>query len=1000
MTHTIIFEEPAHHGLWVSKASSSASSRTLTHVSRSTHDTSIAISKTFAHSDITQSQLAELQPFLGAYVDKHSKGDEHASSRIQEELRSVYKAHVQTDTRKLGPFMTTLKALRPSMVNSKDATEWFDTAVKAFVEQLGSRKDSIQDAQDFVVGAMLYDEEAPDAKEKAAMSASMTHKLLEEYISRTQLLASGSETTSFRVQNQAQQQLQAMLLAFGRKQPKDLFHALDHFLLLPATRFQALHLLSAWLQQQQAHLDLVVHTPVVEHLLKCLMNDRSTAVVSVALQCLIMLMPHIPATVSTQLPRLFLIYSRCLCWEKFSASSSKAQKDHVTDSRVRRGSESGEEELFSIDPTWKLLDSVPGSSETSTPEILSYFTYLYGLYPLNFMSYIRKPRKYLKNIDFPGADDFDLDQAVIRSRTEQFQRAHLLHSSFFTTTVEEELSDNKWLKAEPSEVVSECLGLYVGSQFLPNLPGPPPAGKLPAPPVSPLVAESAKWQGMMTGVKTFDDDSPILGPVGKSPSLESSAMTTDASTVVDELSRPSTATSIPFRTAGTDAAYLQRELLSVRSELNFERYLKQQHVAAIGQLKRDRIKAVTMEAETATLINANKALQKKLGDSNKLNEKMQKETQSRKTHTRQSEDQLTAKIRSLRSGLSDQESLQASLVKATDDCNQLRQLLVESEARELRVQQELEYSGRHAEEVESLRVEIAESKKRLHMYQDRELQVFEKQAEHNLMQRELDTMRIMVANRDQEKETSKQAFQSKITELEARLALAESRGSANGSASEEELEARLADAQAKYLSIQRAYTRVTQELTELRIKYEDLVAATGMEPDGPGVAAFGATRLPPHSHGHGSSNGNYAHYGPQDLYQGPPVGQIYREPDVYMSRSYEQRGMPFAPNGQSFPPNRPMRPEAYEQKTMNTSPLSRSEGTSYHNSPIMSSEWERSQRGGGSNAGTSFSASKELIRDRSQSAFSLGSEDSSVIDKDMVQAKSEKRVYGRGKSTI
>ena len=121
---------------------------------------------------------------------------------------------------------------------------------------------------------------------------------------------------------------------------------------------------------------------------------------------------------------------------------------------------------------------------------MTYFTYLYGLYPLNFVSYIRKPRRYLKNVDFPSSDAFDLDQTVIRSRTDQFRQMHLLHPNFYNMTVEEELIDPKWPKMDPADVVGECQALCVYNKPMFSAlasPTPPPTAKLPdVPPVPPL----------------------------------------------------------------------------------------------------------------------------------------------------------------------------------------------------------------------------------------------------------------------------------------------------------------------------------------------------------------------------------------------------------------------------------------------------------------------------------------------------------------------------------
>lgn len=673
------------------------------------------------------------------------------------------------------------------------------------------------------------------------------------------------------------------------------------------------------------------------------MNDSATVVVSAALRCLIMLLPHIPATIAAQLPRLFLIYSRCLCWEKFSASSTKAQRDLVTDDRVRRGSDSdsADDAHDDEDPTWTSLHSLPNMPESAAPELLHYFTYLYGLYPVNFMTYVRKPRKYLKNIDFPGADEFDLDQAVIRNRTEQFQRVHLLHPNFFTTTIEEELTDNRWLKAEPSEVISECHSLYAGEQTpqtMPESPGPPPTTSLPSLPTLPP-------QGSASGPGATADserDSPTLLPVADDASINT--LTEETPTLQANKADDGSST---MTSPSTDVLYLQQELMLLRNELTFERYLKQQHVSAIGQLKRNHVKAVTIEAETATLINANRALQKKLGDASRFNEKMQKETQARRTHTKQSEEQLTAKIRSLKADLANQEALQRDFEQACKDCDQLRQLLVESEARELSKQEEIES--------------------------------FESKTESS---------KAALKHRDTKLELSRKSFEAKVAELEARLKYAESKATASSESSlpgvTAELQAMLADARLKLAHTKEKYAQLLDEYTDLKIKYDESVSGFSGNLDGGHAEPI----FPHESQRMFQQHMVHDH---QNYSPNQPVRQAYYTAD----QGFERMQNPST--GSSYPPARPMRPDVYQQQQQmfNATPMSRSEGAS-----ISSGSFQHPAARGAARSNYSSDydlGPPEMVRESSKSAFSFNSDDRrSSKGEEKIKPKSDMRVYGRG----
>lgn len=852
-------------------------------MSGSSSDTISFLNKTFSRHDLTHDALAQLRLVLGQFVERHSDTDELPSSRVQEELRRICNDSLGTEASKLEAFILALTMLEPYLSRTGNLLSWFELVISTMLDAEGTKKDLFKQTEDFVLTSVAFDKDATDASRRSSTSKILISKLIQEFLKRTKALSDGIVATTVRAQNRSQQELQALVVQVGRRHPQELFSSLEEPLLNPTTRFHALELLSAWLKQQHPHLHVVAETSVVDILLKCLMNDRSTMMISIALQCLLMLLPHIPATVASQLPRLFLIYSRCLCWEKFSASSSMAQRNIVTDDTAKDESDDEHDQLFSIDPSWQVVISVPDVTDSPAPELLSYFTYLYGLYPLNFTNYIRKPRKYLKQIDFPGAEDFDLDQNIIRSRTEQYQSAHLLHSNFFNITPEEELVDNRWLKAEPAEVVAECLGLYSGNYPFPPVSHSALDGTLPVLPASPT---SSQRPELRLAERKHSQDSGLLPQSPSSASL--------APSMESALSKPSTTA-----TLNNDTIFLQRELMVIRNELNFERHLKQQHAAAIGQLKRDRIKAVTVEAETATLINTNRTLVRKLTEATKFNEKLQKETQSRKTYAMQRDDQLNAKIRSLRSALVDQEALEASLSKAHADIEVLRQLVVESESRERRMTEQVASQAEATEELRQLRQQLQECR--------------EREAETSSggvrLERELEDSRALALDRQQEN----QRLKDQIADFQRRLSAIGVDGvnddidseHSKGTAMQHDLE----EARAKYDSIQRGWIKANRELQDSRNRYDDLLRALKSRRVGGILVSSHATQL--------------ADDKEDNLWSGPPVGGINDSLDGEVGEHRQGAKL----EG-SFPSNRPSRVEVLEQRIEDRGLLSRSEDSS------------------------------------------------------------------------
>ena len=232
---------------------------------------------------------------------------------------------------------------------------------------------------------------------------------------------------------------------------------LNDYILVNETRYETLRLLATFLEQQVPHLHIVQDTPIIDNLLRCLLIDKSTPVIASALAVLMMFMPHIPNVIALHLPQLFLVYSRVLCWDTTDISAG-IDKLPTTEEKSGEVSSSRNPELL-IDKTWQRVYTDEVHKVTEMPNEGVYFTLLYGLFPLNFTSFINKPRTYLKNASYPGQEDMDFGKPIMRSRSEMLRQSHFLHPNFLRTTIEEELTENRWTRMEASEVLLECLQL-------------------------------------------------------------------------------------------------------------------------------------------------------------------------------------------------------------------------------------------------------------------------------------------------------------------------------------------------------------------------------------------------------------------------------------------------------------------------------------------------------------------------------------------------------------
>lgn len=641
-------------------------------------------------------------------------------------------------------------------------------------------------------------------------------------------------------------------------------------------RLQVLGLLCSFVRLQGPHLYQILQTELLDHLLQCLENDTSTTVISLALTVLIMFMPHLCNSLASYLPRLFVVYTRVLCWDKFGVVRLEEMKFSGNKDNYSRASTplplAGGESCSS---SWQKLDSSFETATSTTPDVSDYFTFLYGLYPLNLMAFIREPYKFLERANHKDIDHLDIDEETIRQRTETYRQRHTLHPNFLNLTVETELSDqSRWMKVEPADVTAECIGLVNSSIPVGSAHDPRAKGAAPAAPTKPELPEALvptedipnesllsseavdddyasnyssdtparSWKGDITATHPNNNYTEVLGLFSRPPAghgahskdsphtIPRDSKTPDSPTIphtialgdeeerlqdmirlqenlranlhesmrndsthslpplpgpppsgpppgygsvtasprldayVHSLSQNTVPRSPALRPAASDTqgtiAFLQREVMLLKNDLNFERYLKQQHLSHIGHLQRKHIKEATAEAETQNLINTNKTLKAKLEEAKKAYTASRQEALKSKSQAKKWEAELNFKIRSLReeqkAWKNDEELTKQALQAAKAEADHLRKLLAENEAEGLRSRQKLQSISSEMEEVNKLRafVDHLSSKLAQHESRSEDLEMRKHSEEAALAQAERIKMRLQ--SQEQEAQKMKQ----------------------------------------------------------------------------------------------------------------------------------------------------------------------------------------------------------------------------------------------------
>ncbi|KAM0654586.1 hypothetical protein ACHAO3_000705 [Verticillium nonalfalfae] len=284
----------------------------------------------------------------------------------------------------------------------------------------------------------------------------------------------------------------------------------------------------------------------------------------------------------------------------------------------------------------------------------------------------------------------------------------------------------------------------------------------------------------------------------------------------------------------TQSAHLQRQVMLLQNDLNFERYLKQQHMAHIGELRRKQVREAASEAEAQHLILANRNLRNRLDDAKKAEMQIRKESERSRTLAKKWESDLSAKLRTLREESkktkTTEESLRRELLSAKQEGEKLRKIVCDAEVKELNSRQNMQSVEIEAAEISRLKAEVD----RLTM-SERDLQAkeVERQTAMNSAaesENRSEILDLKLASKERELEKTKKLCQSQIAALTMQLAEAqEGRRPRRTVAAGDDTtaEGTLAASRAKQAELQKQYTNLMRRFTVLQSQYEDGKLAVG-----------------------------------------------------------------------------------------------------------------------------------------------------------------------------
>ncbi|KAG6007632.1 hypothetical protein E4U21_005713 [Claviceps maximensis] len=855
---------------------------------------------------------------LSAFLRRREEYDDTAIDQLQENLSSIFDKRIRDNDEAAGPWIAIIRRLLPGLPMSEKILPWFD-AYKQILNEEQPNKCAVDEtvAALMELAALIDEWQVPFSADSA--SKPVICGLFDLWINRFYpALLDGSPTSEYN-----ERLVRISLSNLGRKRPKELLATVDDYLVHKTHRKSALRFLCDFIQGQPPHLHQILDTPLFSNLLICLQRDTSTTIVSAALTTLIMLLPHMPSSLVPHLPALLNIYGRLLFWDREHSRLTVAPDSENGSGGAVTGS------------GWEVATFETEVDDQIIAHLPRYFTILYGLYPLNFMDYIRKPQRYMRHANASHLNDLEVQPTEMRHRSERFKHNHLLHANFYSLTIESEKTDvSRWIKSEAAEVVAECMSLCLEADMHtfadPSTAVPEPGGgggganstdtnadndmtndgsKADVAILgglsgskhdswryshvtasdsmsrnhSPAAMMRRSSQSSIPSHQEFGDGRP-RPPGTYSPTLTLSSSYTQLQDLIQsnkviksglhqslaDESTPSLAMShhefvaeratilpsenmappppppppalpphlhplphassspLPASTSesSTQVAHLQKLILLLQNDLSFERYLKQQHMAHIGEIRRKQMSEAATEAETQNLIIMNRNLKSRFEDAKKSEMRAKKESERSRDIAKKWEAKLTHKLKTLRDkseeAHADSETLQKELDESLSDCDKLRKLLYAAEVKELDFRQTMKSLEMDGTQVETLKLEVERLTRSERDHQAKELERAQaiKSAREAGNQAEVLRMKLTALQNDAQR--TQKLFQAQIKALQAQLSEAHEERERPGWNSDIAIETALAASRAKQAELQTQYSLLMRKYTALQSSLLDM----------------------------------------------------------------------------------------------------------------------------------------------------------------------------------
>lgn len=574
--------------------------------------------------------------------------------RLEEELQSFHSDTITHNSlQHTEVLLAILCRLRPLLTSISLISTWFDLVLRPALREPRLSTPAVNHAKELIISAAdRTDEKYPEKV------AEFRRRLLDLYVLDAYNEGSGDDLLEWAELDQEQREkrslwklnLEDVLVKSGLRRPQDFMSAINYSFATPSSRLQLLILLNRYTSEplfQPLAAALADH-PLLDSLLNSLLLDNSSTICTIGLTVIVKLLPIFAVKACEELkmmlPRLLAILARIICWKERSVSKPAFEEgvediDECSvndDAKVSAINEFTASSNLPLRPGlgWDRLELMFNAASSAPPPGI-YFSCLYYLFPCNLLRFLRGPSAYLndRRYESPFSISWEdvLDEDNIRSKSETLLRGRIVNARVIWGDWAKELTEpDTWANYSVSRIASECTMLDVRNTALgskqfcadivsaaaePSLLGSttifdgdtstaptPHPGYAELPAAKPRVSLESMITASVALKSNLDVEieaptaawSSLLFPTGSnSPTKRAFDMPSEPNTYNEQL---------PSHIAQAISG-LQREILLLRNELNFELWLSRENVKHIGRLYQDRILSKNAEVEQQGLFN-------------------------------------------------------------------------------------------------------------------------------------------------------------------------------------------------------------------------------------------------------------------------------------------------------------------------------------------------------------------------------------------------------------